>query len=385
MKKIIILGSTGSIGKQTLDIVSQQDDLCVSGLSVNKNIDLLFEQIIKFNPKVVCVVDYDKGNTLKNRLKENNIKTEVLLGEDGLVELSKYDDYDVLLNSVVGIAGLMPTIAAIKNKKDIALANKETLVTAGQLIIDLVKEHKVSLLPVDSEHSAIFQCLQGNKEKQVDKIILTASGGAFRDKTKEELKKVTVKDALNHPNWSMGQKITIDSATLMNKGLEVIEAKWLFDKDAKDIDVVVHRQSIVHSMVQFQDNSVIAQLGTSDMRLPIQYALNYPNRYKNNSEPLNFFGLNLTFEEPKYDLFPCLTYAYDTLKIGGNMGVVYNSANEACVELFLQEKINYLDIQTLIYEAMNAFVGKVDKSYSIESIIFADKFARDFVHKNYKK
>ncbi len=385
-KRIVILGSSGSIGTQTLDVVDESNNsITVSGLSVYSNITLLLEQVKKYKPLAVCIVNEDKALEFHNIIKNENINIEVLSGAKGLIELAKLSEYDVLVNSVVGIAGLIPTITAIKNKKDIALANKETLVTAGQLINDLVKEYGVKMLPVDSEHSAIFQCLQGNAHNKISKLYLTASGGSFRDKTYDELKNVTVKEALNHPNWSMGKKITIDSATLMNKGLEVIEAKWLFDVEPSQIDVLIHRQSIIHSMVEFEDKSIIAQLGEADMRLPIQYALNYPNRLPNNTTALNPIGLNLTFEKPNTELFPCLQYAYDSLYIGGNMSTIYNSSNEECVQLFLDDKIKFLDIQKLIYNAMDSYVDKVDKSYSIDSIETADKYARNYVLNNYKK
>ncbi len=389
MKRIIILGSSGSIGTQTLDVVDiskgTNKEIDVVGLSVYSNIEILFEQIKRYKPIAVCVVKEDKALKLMEMIKELDFKVEVFIGSKGLVELAKINEYDILVNSVVGIAGLIPTINAIENKKDIALANKETLVTAGQLIIDLVKKHGVNLLPLDSEHSAIFQGLQGNQHNEIKKIYLTASGGSFRDKTFEELQNVTIEDALNHPNWSMGKKITIDSATLMNKGLEVIEAKWLFDLEPEQIDVVIHRQSIVHSMVEYMDNTLIAELSEPDMRHPIQYALNYPDRLKNNCKPLNPFGLNLTFEPVNNKLFPCLSYAYESLKHGGNMSVIYNSANEEAVALFLDGKIKFLDIQKLVYGAMNSFVNFVDKSYNIESIQYADEYARKYVRDNFIK
>ncbi len=389
MKKIVILGSSGSIGTQTLDIVDismgTPKEISVAGLSVYSNIEILFEQIKKYKPVAVCVVDEEKAFELLEMTKSLDFNVEVLVGENGLVELAKLDDYDILVNSVVGIAGLIPTINAIEHKKDIALANKETLVTAGQLIIDLVNKHNVKLLPLDSEHSAIFQGLQGNQHNKIKKIYLTASGGSFRDKNFEELQNVTVEDALKHPNWSMGKKITIDSATLMNKGLEVIEAKWLFNLEPEQIDVVIHRQSVIHSMVEYMDNTIIAELSEPDMRHPIQYALNYPDRLENNCKPLNPFGLNLTFEPVNNELFPCLSYAYDALNYGGNMTTVYNSANEEAVALFLSKQIKFLDIQKLVYGAMNSFVNLVNKNYNINSIQYADKFARDFVKKNYNK
>lgn len=376
---ISILGSTGSIGTQTLDVVDTVESINVVGLTTNSNIDLLEKQIDKYNPEVVCVVDKVKAKELQERLKNKQKKVEVVAGVNGLVDISTHSKTNTVVNSVVGSVGLIPTMEAIKKGKNIALANKETLVTGGKLITSLVKKHGVTMLPVDSEHSAIFQCLQGNEHNEIQNIYLTASGGSFRDKTKEELENVTLEDALKHPNWSMGQKITIDSATLMNKGLEVIEAKWLFDIDADNIKVLVHRQSIVHSMVEFVDNSVIAQLGEPDMRVPIQYALTYPNRVANNFGKMNLVGNNLTFEEPKYDLFPCLTYAYDAIKIGGNMATIYNSANEMAVQLFLDGKIKYLDIQKLVHDAMDSYLPKVVINYTVDDIIIADEYARKFV------
>lgn len=383
MKKIVILGSTGSIGVQTLDVVdlskNTDNEISVVGLAVYSNIDILFKQIIEYKPKYVCVVDEKKAYELKTLIEYNKVKVEILHGELGLLQLAKMEEYDVLVNSVVGIAGLYPTIEAIKNKKDIALANKETLVTGGKLIVDLAKENGVSILPLDSEHSAIFQCLQGNEHNKIKKIILTASGGSFRDKTLDELQYVTLEDALKHPNWNMGKKITIDSATLMNKGLEVIEAKWLFDLDLKQIDVAIHRQSIIHSMVEYMDNTVIAEMSHPDMRHPIQYALNYPNRLKNRCKPLNLIGHALTFEEVDEKRFPCLSYAYEALELGGNMCTIYNSANEEAVNLFLKRKIKYIDIQGLVHDSMNAFVGKYTKEYTLSGISYADSFARNFV------
>ncbi|MFV0519022.1 MAG: 1-deoxy-D-xylulose-5-phosphate reductoisomerase [Lachnospirales bacterium] len=383
MKKILILGSSGSIGTQTLDVVDNSKNsnmqIEVRGLSVFNNVNLLFLQILKYKPKAVCVIDEGAYFSLKEKLKANNINITVFLGNDGLVELVKAVDYDVLVNSVVGIVGLIPTIEAIKLKKDIALANKETLVAGGELIMNMVKEYGVKLLPLDSEHSAIFQGLQGNKQNKIKKIHLTASGGSFRDKSLSELENVTIEDALKHPNWSMGKKITIDSATLMNKGLEVIEAKWLFDLKPEQIDVVIHRQSIVHSLVEYMDNTLIAELSEPDMRHPIQYALNYPYRLENNCKSLNLLNLNLSFEPVKNDIFPCLSYAYDSLNYGGNMCVVYNSANEEAVSLFLEGKIKFLDIQKMVYGALMSFTSKNINEVTLENILYADFFARKFV------
>ncbi len=389
MKKILILGSSGSIGTQVLDVVdnSKTSDMVieVAGLSVDSSIDIIFQQIKKYNPKAVCVVNEKASASLKDKLKDNNINIDVFTGKDGLVNLVKFCEYDILVNSVVGIAGLIPTIEAIKLKKDIALANKETLVTAGKLIMDMVKEYNVKLLPLDSEHSAIFQSLQGNEHNEIKKIILTASGGSFRDKTLEELQSVTIEDALKHPNWAMGRKITIDSATLMNKGLEVIEAKWLFDLEPSQIAVAIHRQSIVHSLVEYMDNSLIAELSEPDMRHPIQYALNYPHRLTNTCKPLNLIGLNLSFEEVNNDLFPCLSYAYEALNYGGNMCVIYNSANEEAVDLFLNGKIKFLDIQKLVYGAMESFKNNSANDVTLENILFADEFARKYVKDKFEK
>lgn len=351
MKRISILGSTGSIGTQTLDVVRNSGEIEVVGLAVDSNIELLYEQIQEFRPQKVTVMDADKAKELKSNLC--NCDTEVLQGMDGLIELSSMDKVDTVVTSLVGMIGIRPTIAAIKAGKNVALANKETLVTAGELVMNLAEEYGVSILPVDSEHSAIYQCLQGNKMNSLEKIILTASGGPFRGRSKKELEDVTLEQALKHPNWSMGKKITIDSATLMNKGLEVIEAKWLFDVKVDDIQVVVHPQSIIHSMVQYVDGSIIAQLGRPDMRLPIQYALDYPDRTHNDYPRLDFNDLTqLTFEKPDLESFRCLQLAYEALKIGGTMTTVLNAANEEVVSLFLREKIRFLDIPYIIEDIM---------------------------------
>ncbi len=386
MKNISVLGSTGSIGTQTLEVVENLKNINVVGLTTNTNIELLFQQIIKFTPEVVCVMDNQKAKILESKLKENNIKVEVLTGESGLITVATLNNVNMVVNSVVGNIGLTPTIKAIENKKDIALANKETLVTAGKIVMDKVKENNVKLYPIDSEHSAILQCLQGNKHNEVEKIILTASGGSFRDKTLEELENVTLEEALNHPNWSMGKKITIDSATLMNKGLEVIEAKWLFDMDINNIDVVVHRQSIIHSMVQYQDGSIIAQMGLPDMKLPIQYAIMYPERVKNNFERFDFFKhTNLTFEKPDTKRFPCLQYAYDSIKAEGIIPTIYNSSNEACVDLFLKGRIKFNDIHKIIYNAIESYSNENKKTYTLEDVLQYDKLARQFVYEKYDK
>lgn len=356
MKKISILGSTGSIGTQALEVIKEnKDKFELIAISANSSVDVLFNQINEFNPKYVAVYDERSFLKLKSMLGENH-KCEVLFGMEGLKTISSLPEIDIVLTAVVGMIGLLPTLEAIKNKKDIALANKETLVCAGSLIMNEAKKNNVKILPVDSEHSAIFQALNGEDYKNIDKIILTASGGPFRGKKKEELIDVTKNEALKHPNWSMGQKISIDSSTLMNKGLEVIEAKWLFDTD--NIDVLVHPQSIIHSMVEFNDSSVIAQLGCPDMKLPIQYALTYPDRIKNDFERLNLAKLgSLTFEEPDTKTFPCLNLAYESLKLGKTYSLVLNSCNEVLVDLFLKDKISFYDIPKYIEIFMNNHKG----------------------------
>ncbi len=381
MKKITILGSTGSIGTQTLDVVDNINAKVV-GLTANNNIDLLEQQVLKYNPEFVAVMDKEKAYELRQRLGK---KVDVLEGMEGIIEVAKNKDADIMLNSLVGDVGLRPTVEAIKNGLDIALANKETLVTGGQYITDLVAKHNVKLLPVDSEHSAIFQCLQGSNEKELRKILLTASGGPFRTKTREELENVTLEQALKHPNWSMGRKISIDSATLANKGLEVIEAKWLFNVEPKQIEVLVHPQSIVHSMVEFCDCSIIAQLGEPDMRLPIQYALTYPNRVHSTFENTNFIGKNLTFEEPNLENFKALKYAFDTLEAGGLMSAVFNSANEVAVDLFLNKKIKFMDISNIIYNTLDAYSNKNILNYTLEDIFEADRVARELASDFAKK
>jgi len=376
-KNISILGSTGSIGVQSLDVVRNLK-LKVSGLSANSNIDLLEKQAREFVPKVVAINDDSLKDELKSRLKD--LPIEVLSGVDGLKAVAAMDETDTVVASVVGIAGLIPTLEAIRKGKDIALANKETLVTAGSIVMSEAKKHKVNILPVDSEHSAIFQSLMGNNSNRVSKLILTASGGPFRGKSHEDLKKVTVKDALNHPNWVMGSKITIDSASLMNKGLEVIEARWLFDMPLKKIEVLIHPQSVIHSMVEYCDGSVIAQLGSPDMRIPIQFALTYPDRMHNDFSKLDLLKTkSLTFEAPDFDGFPCLKLAFEALKMGGTMPAVLNAANEVAVGLFLKEKIRFVDIPVIIEEAM----GKHQKNNnpSLEDIIEVDKETRDIILK----
>lgn len=374
-KNIVILGSTGSIGTQALEVVDNLKNINIIGLSTNTNIGLLEEQIRKYKPIYVCVMDIEKANLLKENIKDT--KTEVFIGKDGLIKLSTLDSVDTILNSLVGNIGLLPTIYGIRAKKDIALANKETLVSAGEFVMKEAKKHNVNIYPIDSEHSAIFQCLQGNKYDEIEKIILTASGGPFREHT--NLENVTLQEALNHPNWSMGKKITIDSATLMNKGLEVIEAKWLFNVDIDKIDVIIHPQSIIHSMVEYKDSAIMAQLGTPDMKVPIQYALAYPKRIKNNFEKLDLLKYNnLTFKKPNYELFPCLKYAFDAINIGGIMPCVLNASNEIAVEYFLNEKIEFNDIPKIVYKTMEYYKNKNKLDYSLEDVLQSDKFARDY-------
>ncbi len=352
MKNIIILGSTGSIGTQTLDIVrAYKEELKVTAIAANSNIELLERQVREFLPNLVCVFREEKAIELKKMLSDLPVK--VVAGMEGLIECATEASADTVVTAMVGMIGIQPTIEAIKAGKNIALANKETLVTAGHLIMPLIKEKKVALLPVDSEHSAIFQSMNGEDRKQADKILLTASGGPFRGMSLLELKNITPKDALKHPNWSMGQKITIDSASMVNKGLEVLEAAWLFDMRLEDIQVVVHPQSVIHSMVQYRDGSVIAQLGVPDMKLPIQYALFYPNRMPLSGERLNFYQLKqLTFEEPDQNTFLGLGLAYEAGRQGGSMPTVYNAANEWAVAKFLKGEIEFLAIPVLIKEAM---------------------------------
>ena len=352
MKKIAILGSTGSIGTQTLDIVSKNDDLQVVGIAAGRNIDLLEKQIRQFSPRLAAVGDEKKAQELKLRVQDTDCK--VVGGMEGLIELAVMEEMEILVTAIVGMIGICPTVAAICAGKHIALANKETLVTAGHIIMPLAKEHNVKILPVDSEHSAIFQALNGENPKTIEKLLITASGGPFRGKKTEELKNIRVEDALKHPNWAMGQKITIDSATLVNKGLEVMEAKWLFDVDLDRIQVVVQPQSVIHSMIEFKDGSIMAQLGTPDMRLPIQYALYEGERRYLDGERLDFARLaSITFENPDMETFKGLPLAMQASKTGGSMPTVFNAANEKAVALFLNRKIGFLDIYEIIENAMN--------------------------------
>ena len=361
MKKIAILGSTGSIGTQTLEVVRENKDIEVLGLAAGNNIKLLERQIREFHPKMAAVWSEERAKELRENVKDLNIK--IVSGMEGLIELSVMEESEILVTAIVGMIGIRPTIEAIKAGKDIALANKETLVTAGHIIMPLAKEYQVAILPVDSEHSAIFQSLQGGQEKALHKILLTASGGPFRQKTREELLNIQVEDALKHPNWEMGRKITIDSSTLVNKGLEVIEAKWLFDVSLDQIEVVVHPQSIIHSMVEYVDGAIIAQLGTPDMKLPIQYALYYPERRVLPGDRLDFAALSkLTFEKPDMETFYGLRLAFEAGKEGGSLPTVFNAANELAVSKFLERKIKYLEIPEIIEHCMQAHKTIADPS-----------------------
>ncbi|MCD8381158.1 MAG: 1-deoxy-D-xylulose-5-phosphate reductoisomerase [Lachnospiraceae bacterium] len=351
MKKISILGSTGSIGTQTLDIVRANPELKVEALAAGRNAGLMERQAREFSPKLAVMWDEAAYKELKLRLADTDI--QVLWGMEGLLEAATYPSVEIVVAAIVGMIGIRPTIAAMKAGKDIALANKETLVTAGHIIMPLAEETGVSILPVDSEHSAIFQSLQGNQHNSIHKILLTASGGPFRGRTLQELKSVRVEDALKHPNWTMGRKITIDSATLVNKGLEVMEAKWLFNVDYDQIQVVVHPQSVIHSMVEYEDGAIMAQMGTPDMRLPIQYALFYPDRKPLAGERLDFYSLKqMTFEEPDTDTFRALRLAVSAGRTGGTMPTVFNAANERAVALFLEKKISFLQITDIIEDCM---------------------------------
>ena len=372
MKKIAILGSTGSIGTQTLDVVREHsDELQVVALAAGSNKERLKEQIKEFHPKLVSLSDEKKAQELKEELAGEQV--EVVCGMEGLIEVAGADSADVVVTAVVGMMGILPTMEAIKKGKDIALANKETLVTAGHLIIPMAKEYGVSILPVDSEHSAIFQSLQGEPKAALDKILLTASGGPFRGKSAEFLETVTLEDALNHPNWSMGPKITIDSSTMVNKGLEVMEAKWLFGVDYSQIEVVIQPQSIIHSMVQYVDGAIIAQLGTPDMRVPIEYALFYPERRSLPGDRLDFSKLSqITFEKPDYKVFRGLSLAIEAGKTGGTMPTVFNAANERAVAKFLKGEIKYTDIVRSIEKCMDAH--KVSAHPDLEEILATEQW-----------
>ena len=378
MKKIAILGSTGSIGTQTLDIVREQRDIQVVAMAAGSNISLLEAQMREFKPSLVSVWDEKKASELRTNTKDLGIK--IVSGMEGLLEVSVIPESEILVTAIVGMLGIRPTIAAIKAGKKIALANKETLVTAGHIIIPLAKEYKVPILPVDSEHSAIFQSLQGAGDNKISKILLTASGGPFRGRKSDDLKNIQVEDALKHPNWSMGRKITIDSSTLVNKGLEVMEAKWLFDVTLDQIQVVVHPQSVIHSAVEYEDGAVIAQLGTPDMRLPIQYALYYPERRNLSGRRLDLFEIaDLTFEKPDTDTFRGLALAYLAMEKGGNIPTVYNAANEKAVSLFLDRKISYPEITELIEACMEdaEFIDHPD----VDEILWTEAAAYEFIEK----
>ncbi len=374
MKEVLLLGSTGSIGISTLDVIREHCDLFkVSGISANTNIELLLNQAEEFNPSVVVIRDKHAANEFRTRYSG---EAEILEGDDGLLEATQKLDYNIFLNALVGFAGLAPTIEAIKRKKRIALANKETLVVAGELINNLVEEFEPELLPVDSEHSAIFQCLTGEDSSEIHKLILTASGGPFRHSTLEDLQKVTVEDALNHPNWDMGNKITIDSATMMNKGLEVIEARWLFRLPKEKIDVVIHPQSIVHSMVEFVDGSIKAQMSVPDMKLPIVYALSYPKRLANSFTETNFTKIGeLTFFEPDFRKFECLKLAFDVMDTGGTAPCILNAANEVAVSRFLRKEISFLDIPGIIKKSLDKIENKSNPD--LETIFDCDRITRE--------
>ncbi len=378
MKNIAILGSTGSIGTQTLDIVNQnRDELNVVALSAGSNITLLEQQARKYHPSIVSVMDEDKAKDLRERLSDMG-DIEVLAGMDGLIAAATQKEAEIVVTAIVGMIGIRPTIAAIEAGKDIALANKETLVTAGHIIMPLAKKHNVRILPVDSEHSAIFQSLNGERHNEINKILLTASGGPFRGKTYDELENVTLEDALKHPNWSMGKKITIDSATMVNKGLEVMEAKWLFDVSLGQIEVVVHPQSVLHSAVQFMDGAVIGQMGTPDMRLPILYALFYPERRTLYADELDLFKVaSLTFEKPDLETFFGLSLAFDAADVGGNMPTIFNAANERAVAKFLDGKVSFIEIPEIIATSMQEVYYK--ENPTLEEILDTEKTTYEFI------
>ncbi len=376
MKKIAILGSTGSIGTQTLEVARNNGDLEIVSLAAGSNVKKLEEQIREFHPRLVAVWTEEKAKELQDAVKDLDVK--VVSGMDGLIEVCTLPEAEIVVTAIVGMIGIVPTVAAMKAGKDIALANKETLVTAGHIIIPLAKETGVKILPVDSEHSAIFQCLHGENRSQLKKILLTASGGPFRGKKLEDLKNIQVEDALKHPNWAMGRKITIDSSTLVNKGLEMMEAKWLFGVDPENIQIVVQPQSVIHSMVEFVDGAVIAQLGTPDMKLPIQYALYYPERRYLPGERLDFWKLTeITFEKPDMETFRGLKLAFDAAAAGGSMPTVYNAANERAVAKFLDRKIAYLQIPEIIGTCMEHH--KVKENPSVEEILDTEQAVYEFI------
>jgi len=378
VKALSLLGSTGSIGTQTLDIVAQYpDQFRIVGMAAGRNVTLFAQQIRQFKPQIVALQDETLLADLKAAIGDVQPQPIILAGQAGIVEVAKYGDAEVVVTGIVGCAGLLPTMAAIEANKDIALANKETLIAGGPVVLPLVKKHGVKLLPADSEHSAIFQCLQGVPDRSIRRILLTASGGSFRDMPIEELANVTVASALKHPNWSMGRKITIDSATLMNKGLEVIEAHYLFGMDYDHIDIVIHPQSIIHSLIELQDTSVLAQLGWADMRLPLLYALSYPDRLPTDWEPLDLVKAgNLTFREPDHVKYPCMGLAYAAGRAGGCLPAVLNAANEEAVALFLDEKIKFLDIPKLIEKTCDRFDSQNVKNPNLDDILEADAWGR---------
>ena len=376
MKTIAVLGSTGSIGTQTLEVARANGDLKIAALAAGHNVKILEKQIREFSPRVVAVWEEAAAKELKTAVSDLDVK--IVTGMDGLIEISTLPEVEVLVTAIVGMIGIRPTVEAIRAGKDIALANKETLVTAGHIIMPLAKEHNVRILPVDSEHSAIFQSLNGEHHEQIDKLLITASGGPFRGKKRADLEKVKVEDALKHPNWEMGQKITIDSATLVNKGLEVMEAKWLFQVDLDQIEVVVQPQSVIHSMVQFVDGAVIAQLGTPDMKLPIQYALYYPDRRYLTGERLDFAKLGqITFEKPDMETFQGLPLALQASRTGGSMPTVFNAANERAVSKFLHREIGFTDIYQIIIESMEHH--KVQQQPTVEDILDTEKATYEFI------
>lgn len=381
MKAITLLGSTGSIGTQTLDIVAQHpDQFRIVGLAAGRNVEMLAAQIRQFKPSIAAICDMDKLSELKEAIADLDPQPIILAGEEGIVEVARYGDAESVVTGIVGCAGLLPTIAAIEAGKDIALANKETLIAGGPVVLPLVEKHGIKLLPADSEHSAIFQCLQGVPEGGLRRILLTASGGSFRDLPVEKLANVTVADALKHPNWTMGRKITIDSATLMNKGLEVIEAHYLFGLDYDRIDIVIHPQSIIHSLIELQDTSVLAQLGWADMRLPLLYAMSYPDRIYTDWKQLDLVEIgSLTFKAPDHDKYPCMQLAYSAGRAGGSMPAVLNAANEQAVALFLEEKIRFLDIPRCIELVCDRHSSDNCSTPSLDDIVAADRWARQEV------
>lgn len=377
MKHIGILGASGSVGMQGLDIIREHSDsFKLVSFAVGKSVEVAQNIIDEFEPDICCIQNESDLNKLNLKGKQ----IEVVFGDEGLLKVAGYEKNDILLNSILGSVGLKPTLHAIDNGIDIALANKETLVVAGEIVMQRAREKGVNILPVDSEHSAIFQCLNGENHKNIEKLIITASGGSFRDKTREQLKDVTLEDALNHPNWSMGKKITIDSATMMNKGLEVIEAKWLFDLSIEKIETILHKQSIIHSMVEFNDTSVIAQLGTPDMRMPILYAFSYPDRKPRNAERLDLAQVGtLDFKKMDLERYKCLALAYRAIEVGGTLPVVMNAVNEVAVQLFLDGKISFLDIETIIEREMDAHI--VTENPDLDTILAVDA---DYKSRNYE-